>query len=77
MLTDGFQFIANQLIELNVGYRSVDLAQQIARVHRQGTPAKIVKIFFMRLDTGDTPNILERENDINEWSRQMFKLIID
>lgn len=75
--TDGYQFIANQLIHLNISYRSVDLDQNSARIHRQGTPASVIKIFFLRLDTGNQPNILERESDINMWSRAMFKMIID
>ena len=73
---DGMQFLANQIIMLNKSYREVDQAQTNARIHRQGTTASVVKIFFMRLNT-DAPNILDSETEIAEWSRKMFKLIID
>ena len=61
---------------LNKSYREVDQAQTNARIHRQGTTASVVKIFFMRLNT-DESNILDSETEIAEWSRKMFKLIID
>ena len=70
------QFLANQIIMLNKSYREVDQAQTNARIHRQGTTASVVKIFFMRLNT-DESNILDSETEIAEWSRKMFKLIID
>ena len=48
-----------------------------ARVHRKGTPAKVVKIYFMQLDTGSEKNILDSESEINAWSRSMFLLCVD
>lgn len=62
---------------LNQPYRNVDQMQVNARIHRKGTSATVVKIYFMHLDTGDEKNILESEAEINEWSRQMFALSID
>ena len=74
--TDGLQNYANQIIFLNTSYRYVDVEQNIARVHRKGQPAKVVRIYFMHLDTGETHNILERENEILEWSRAVVRLAI-
>ena len=62
---------------LNQPYRNVDQMQVNARIHRKGTPAKVVKIYFMKLDTGNEKNILESEDEINTWSRMMFKMCID
>lgn len=73
---DLLQFIANQMIFTDVPYRYADLSQAIARCWRKGQPAKTVKAFFMHLKT-DEPNILERGQDINEWSRQMVKLVME
>lgn len=74
--TDGYQFIANQIIFMNTSFRYTDVEQNIARVHRKGSPASNVKIYFMHLDTTE-PNILERESDILTWSREIVRLAID
>lgn len=71
--SDGMQFYANQIIMLNRPYRDADQVQVNARVHRKGSTAKVVKIFFMKLIT-DEPNILDSEDQIQSWSREMMKL---
>ena len=72
---DGLQFIANEMIFLNQEYRAVDTLQNIKRIHRKGQD-KTVRIYFLHLNTDD-PNILENESLINEWSRQMFNILVN
>ena len=71
---DQLQFIADTMILLNTPYRSSDLVQIEARLHRQGTPAESVKIYYMKLNTNDEPNILDSESELTEWSRFMIRL---
>lgn len=73
---DQLQFISNQIIYINRSYRSTDEQQQIARVWRRGQPAKVVKIYYLKLYTNEEPNILDSESEINEWSRAMFNIAI-
>ena len=75
--TDGLQFCANQIIMLNQPYRSVDQTQVNARLHRKGTPAKVVKLFIMKLNTDKEKNILDSEDEINRWSRAMYSLAVE
>ena len=73
---DMLQYIASEIIYINRSYRASDEAQQIARIWRRGQAAKVVKIFYLKLDTGDEPNILDSESEISDWSRQMFRIAI-
>ena len=73
---DQLQFISNQIIYVNRSYRSTDEQQQIARIWRRGQPAKVVKIYYLKLYTNEEPNILDSESEINEWSRAMFNIAI-
>ena len=75
-MSDGMQHYANQIIMLNVPFRFTDQVQVNARVWRRGSTAHVVKIFFMKLVT-DEPNIIDSEEAINSWSRNMFKLVIE
>ena len=75
-MSDGMQHYANQIIMLNQPFRFTDQIQVNARVWRKGSSAHVVKIFFMKLIT-DEPNIIDSENEINTWSRTMFKLVMN
>ena len=75
--TDGLQMIADKMILLNTPFRSSDLVQIEARIHRNGSPANSIKIYYMKLDTDQIPNLLDSEEEIVEWSRAMLRLAMD
>ena len=59
---------ANTVILLNQPFRSHERKQAISRVDRIGQDS-IVRVWTTLLDTGETPNISTRSDEILEWSR--------
>lgn len=66
---------ANTVIFLNVPFRSVDYYQASDRVYRIGQDTEVF-IYKLVLDTGETPNLSTRMQDILSWSKQQFGEIV-
>lgn len=71
--TDGIQKACSQLIFCTVPYRAADEDQTIARIYRRGAASKVVKIYYMKLDTPEK-NLMDNAYDILEWSAKLFDL---
>lgn len=67
--------MANRIILLNAPFRIHEKEQTIARANRLGQD-KTVHVFNVFLDTGDTPNISTRSNDIMEWSKEQVNQLM-
>lgn len=67
--------MANRIILLNAPFRIHEKEQTIARANRLGQD-KTVHVFNIFLDTGDTPNISTRSNDIMEWSKEQVNQLM-
>jgi SNF2 family DNA or RNA helicase len=67
---------ANTLIFLNMPWRYTDYQQASDRIHRigQDTP---VYIYTLTLDTGGSANLSTRMDEIVQWSKDMFKGIVE
>ncbi|UIS25174.1 putative DNA helicase [Aeromonas phage pAEv1810] len=67
--------MANQIILMNSPFRSYELTQTIARVHRRGQDEKCY-VYLIDLDTGEEENITSRSIDIMEWSREQVEALL-
>ena len=67
--------MANQIILMNSPFRSYELTQTIARVHRRGQDEKCY-VYLIDLDTGEEENITSRSIDILEWSREQVEQLL-
>ena len=67
--------MANRIILLNAPFRIHEKEQTVARANRLGQD-KTVHVFNVFLDTGDTPNISTRSNDIMEWSKEQVNQLM-
>lgn len=74
--SDGLQYVADVLIFLSRNWRSSDDAQTEARLYRKGNDTT-VKIYYMNLDTGKEPNLVNDAVLINDWSRKMLKAVME
>ena len=66
---------ANTMIFMNKPFRYTDYAQASDRIHRIGQDSTCT-IYTLILDTGDSPNLSTRMEDIMEFSRSMFDSIV-
>lgn len=67
--------MASQIILMNSPFRSYELTQTIARVHRRGQDEKCY-VYLIDLDTGEEENITSRSIDILEWSREQVEQLL-
>lgn len=67
---------ANTIIFLNKPWRYIEYQQASDRIHRIGQDTEVY-IYTLILDTGSKPNLSTRMEEIECWSRDMFKQIID
>lgn len=70
--TDGLQYCCDTIIFLNRPFRSTDLQQAEARIHRQGQDSTC-HYYYINVDPTN-PNVLSHEEQINEWSKQMLTI---
>ena len=70
--TDGLQYCCDTIIFLNRPFRSTDLQQAEARIHRQGQDSTC-HFYYINVDPSN-PNVLSHEEQINEWSKQMLSI---
>ena len=66
---------ANTVIFLNKPWRYTDYQQASDRVHRIGQESEVF-IYTFLLDTGSSPNLSEKMEDIMQWSKDMFEAIV-
>ena len=71
--TDGLQKYCSTMVIFDFPYRSADLVQTEARIYRRGASSKVVKFYYLKLDT-EKPNLVNNSEDIMNWSRQMFDI---
>lgn len=75
-LKEGYPLImANQIICMNAPFRSYELKQTIARIHRNGQDVECF-VYMLDLDTGNEENITSRSIDIMEWSREQVDILL-
>jgi len=67
---------ANTVVFCNMPYRSADREQAENRVWRIGQDTEC-EIIQLRLDTGKTPNLSDRTQEIHDWSKSMTDAIVD
>lgn len=67
---------ASTMIMLNKPWRWVDYDQAVARIHRIGQTTPVT-IYTIVLDTGEEPNLSTRMEDIMDWSKTCFDLIVN
>lgn len=67
--------VANVVVFLNLPFRDYIKQQAISRVHRIGQDTQ-THVYEVTLDTGNTPNISTRMQDILEWSKQQTDAIL-
>lgn len=67
--------MANQIILMNAPFRSYELTQTIARIHRRGQDEECI-VKLLDLDTGDKENITSRSIDIMTWSEEMVNQLL-
>lgn len=72
--TDGMQKYYSTEIFLNLPNRSSEIEQAKARIYRRNAAAKSVHFYYVKLDTGGQKNILDSEQEIMEWSKEMFNI---
>lgn len=65
---------ANVLITLDMPMRDYIYTQLVARIARRGQDTQ-VRVFNAYLDTGDTPNISTRSEEIYKWSKEMVEIL--
>lgn len=70
--TDGLQKCCDTIIFLNRPFRSTDLQQAEARIHRQGQDSTC-HIYYVNVDPTH-PNVLSHEQKIMQWSKDMLKI---
>ncbi len=70
--TDGLQKCCDTIIFLNRPFRSTDLQQAEARIHRQGQDSTC-HIYYVNVDPSH-PNVLSHEQKIMQWSKEMLKI---
>lgn len=66
---------ANQLLILNAPFRHYELTQTIARIWRIGQDTECF-VFIFDLDTGNKVNVMSRNIDIMEWSKEMVEQLM-
>lgn len=75
-LREGYPLLfANQIIMLNSPFRSFELTQTIARIHRRGQDEECF-VKLIDLDTGDKENITSRTINIMEWSQNQIDVLL-
>lgn len=75
-LREGYPLLfANQIIMLNSPFRSYELTQTIARIHRRGQDEECF-VKLIDLDTGDKENITSRTINIMEWSQNQIDVLL-
>ena len=67
---------ANTVVFCNNPWRDSDKVQMSHRVHRIGQDTECF-IITVRLDTGSSPNLSDRTQDILNWSKEMTDAIVD
>lgn len=67
--------MANQIILMNSPFRSYELKQTIARIHRRGQDEECF-VRMINLDTGEKENITSRSIDIMEWSKAAVEQLL-
>ena len=70
--TDGLQYCCDTIIFLNRPFRSTDLQQAEARIHRQGQDSTC-HYYYINVDPSN-PNVLSHEELINQWSKDMLTI---
>ena len=70
--TDGLQYCCDTIIFLNRPFRSTDLQQAEARIHRQGQDSTC-HYYYINVDPTN-PNVLSHEELINQWSKDMLSI---
>lgn len=73
--TDGLQYIANVEIFVNRHFRDAINQQVEARTWRRGQSFP-VKFYYFKLNTDNEPNILDSEEAISNWSREIVRIAI-
>lgn len=75
-LREGKQMtMANQILMMNSPFRSYELIQTIARIHRRGQDEECF-VYLFDLNTGQQENITSRSIDIMQWSEEMVAQIL-
>jgi len=67
---------ANTIIFLNKPWRYIEYQQASDRIHRIGQDSEVY-IYTLLLNTGNELNLSTRMEEIETWSKDMFKAIID
>ena len=67
--------MANTAILTNLPYRDYEYIQATSRIDRIGQD-KQPYVYILQLDTGNTPNISTRNEDIMEWSRAQVEAMM-
>ena len=68
--------MANTAVLTNLPYRDYEYIQATSRIDRIGQD-KQPYVYILQLNTGNTPNISTRNEDIMEWSRAQVSAMMD
>lgn len=69
--TDGLQKYCSTMVIFDFPYRNADLVQTEARIYRRGAASKVVKFYYLKLET-EKSNLVNNSEEIMNWSKQMF-----